>query len=377
MYAPIPAFSLSKKHRNIINSLLKDESPYLAHHPILGWGIRPNGSTELYRANSAGIRAEREYSIAPPKKTIRIATFGDSFIHCDDVKNANTWQEAMHNLNSRFEVLNFGVGGYGLDQALLRYENQGLQYNPHIVFIGFMAENIYRSVNTFRPFYYSNTNVPLTKPRFIIRNGQLTLIKNPLDSLRKYQTLLKHEQSLLSKIGTYDYYYQTKYHPNFLDIFKTYQVFREAVWRYSGITSRNTIIKNGVYNTQSEAYSVITKLFDKFYRLSLRNNSLPIIVIFPQKKDLQQFRKEKKTRYSPLLHYLNSKHYLYIDLLNAFDVFEKHQHIEDYFEGHYSQLGNEAVAKYMMQYLLSKNLMDRHSINMTLKYENKLRSRLE
>ena len=52
----------------------------------------------------------------------------------------------MESYDSNMEVINFGVGGFGLDQAYLRYLEDGIQYKSHIVMIGFMSENIYRNV---------------------------------------------------------------------------------------------------------------------------------------------------------------------------------------------------------------------------------------
>ena len=58
----------------------------------------------------------------------------------------------MESYGSHIEALNFGVGGFGLDQAYLRYLEDGIQYNSHIVLIGFMSENIYRNVIPIVPF---------------------------------------------------------------------------------------------------------------------------------------------------------------------------------------------------------------------------------
>ena len=38
----------------------------------------------------------------------------------------------------------FGVPGYGLDQAFLRYLEEGRRFGFDVVLIGFMTENIFR-----------------------------------------------------------------------------------------------------------------------------------------------------------------------------------------------------------------------------------------
>ncbi len=47
----------------------------------------------------------------------------------------------LNELDTRLEVPNFGVGAYGLDQSFLRYQQDAVDFSPHIVVIGFMSEN--------------------------------------------------------------------------------------------------------------------------------------------------------------------------------------------------------------------------------------------
>ena len=53
-----------------------------------------------------------------------IAAFGDSAF-CRQVGDGETWESALGR-EMRTGVLNYGVGNYGLDQALLRYEKTQL-----------------------------------------------------------------------------------------------------------------------------------------------------------------------------------------------------------------------------------------------------------
>lgn len=114
----------------------------------------------------------------------------------------------MESYGPNIEALNFGVGAFGLDQAYLRYLEDGIQYNSHIVLIGFMPDNIYRNVNTYRPFLNSRTRMPLAKPRFVIRDGRLSLVPNPMQTLNDYNMLLSNPRDVLSEIGIHDHYYK-------------------------------------------------------------------------------------------------------------------------------------------------------------------------
>ena len=163
---------LSQKQIDSIKRIIEQKTNYTVFSSTLGWSIKQNGYSKLYKSNSQGLRSNREYELTPPHGISRITTFGDSFTHCDDVNNNETWQAIIESYQSNLEVLNFGVPGYGLDQAYLRYLEDGSQYESHITLIGFMSENIYRNVNTFRPFYYKTTGIPLAKPRFLIDKNE-------------------------------------------------------------------------------------------------------------------------------------------------------------------------------------------------------------
>jgi hypothetical protein len=52
---------ISDKHKNIINTFLSQQTNYVIFSTTLGWTIKENGISELYQANSSGIRSTKEY----------------------------------------------------------------------------------------------------------------------------------------------------------------------------------------------------------------------------------------------------------------------------------------------------------------------------
>ncbi len=104
----------------------------------LGYTIGQSKATGTYQSNAQGFRANRNYTLLPSKNTLRIATFGDSFVFCDDEVNEDSWPYILEHSVDNLEVLNFGVSGYGLSQSYLRYLQDGLRYNPDIIFINYV-----------------------------------------------------------------------------------------------------------------------------------------------------------------------------------------------------------------------------------------------
>lgn len=348
----LPVDKLSRKQMDEITNIIEQKTNYYTFSPALGWSIKNNGFSKLYQANSQGIRSDKEYELTPPHGVNRVLTFGDSFTHCDDVNNNETWQAIMEGVDSNLEVLNFGVGAFGLDQAYLRYLDDGYQYKSHIVLIGFMSEDIYRNVNTFRPFYYPNGGMPLAKPRFIITNNKLSLVPNQLNEVYEYNNLLQYPREVLRKLGVNDFYFQNRFSLNTFGWSPTVQMLEMLIRKAINKYHKGGIITNGLYNESSEAFIVTKRIFDLFYSEVINNNSMPVILIFPNKDDVLHYRREGAKKYSPLLSYFDFMGFRYIDLMDAFE----NSNVDDLFVGHYSPLGNRLVAKYIHNYL---NNMDR------------------
>jgi len=354
-YSPSIRHQLSSKSRHKLLSLIKNKTKYITCSRELGWSLIPGGTSDnkKYHANNDTIRSDKEFTLEPPAKKIRIATFGDSFVHGDNVILEETWQKKMLLENENLEVLNFGVGGYGLDQAYLRYLNDGARFNPHIVFIGYMPENIHRNVSVFRPFYIEDTSLPLSKPYFIInKNNELSLIPNPIQSIEEYRPLLKKPKQTLKKLGKNDFFYQTKYSQSILDFSPFVRLFKIFIHQL-----QPKIISNEYYNQKHDAYKITTKIFDQFYQSAQKNKSTPIILITPTENDVRRYKKTKTKMYQPLLDYFDEKNYQVIDLMGAFEKYDKNKRLYNYFINHYSPKATPFIAKYIIEELEKKNLI--------------------
>ena len=154
----------------------------------LGWRPRPNASGQ--QKNSAGQSwqwATDKYGARRNQKfpaSLRpyIATFGDSFTFGDEVGDNETWQYFLSNILNA-GVANYGVGGYGTDQAYLRFNKkirQGL--TPKIAVLSIYEDNYKRVLNRFRPFFNPETGFKLGfKPRADVdRFGKLRFLETPL-----------------------------------------------------------------------------------------------------------------------------------------------------------------------------------------------------
>ncbi len=135
----------------------------------LGWvnrrGLSSSGDPRQYAYDLLGAREARR-----PFAATRVSTYGDSFTHGDLVAPDETWSQRLA-VHLRTNVQNFGVGGYGTDQALLRLEqNCRAGLRADVVVLGIFSENVNRVLGNLRAFYTNAMCLPCAtngpKPMF-------------------------------------------------------------------------------------------------------------------------------------------------------------------------------------------------------------------
>jgi hypothetical protein len=343
-YRPLVVDRLSAEHRGLLESFLAGRPSLFQHDAVLGWTLRPGFRSALCTIGLDGRRRDpaRPEPIAP---AVRVATFGDSFTFGGDVADRYAFPEVLARLDAGLEVENFGVPAYGLDQAFLRYQREGRPTHPQVVVIGFMSENIFRNVNVFRPFYRPPSQVPFAKPRYLPGQPGPTLVDNPLPRLEDYRRLLARPAETLEQLGRYDYFYQTRLRAGAFDrsaAVRLVKLAREQLLPGEGI------VRRGYYDADSEAFRVTTGLFRAFYEMALRDGAQPVILVFPERGDLERWRSTHTKRYTPLLQFLATKRYRVVDAMTALDAAGNEHPVADLIPAHLSPLANQRVAEYLL-----------------------------
>jgi hypothetical protein len=351
-YVPAQMGELIEKHRIWIERRLGGRGDsYMVADSELGWVVGKSRKVRGYHSNSAGIRSNHEYAPVPPPGVLRIGAFGDSFTHASDVANPVTWEMQLEGMVPGLEVLNFGVPGYGPDQAFLRYRREGVAFHPHIVFIGFMSENVGRVVNTFRPFYFPNSGMAFGKPRFALDGSALLLYPNPLRDDDAYRKLLADPAHELPRVGEHDYYYQQRSRRSRFDFLPSVRMAWVIHERFA-----QPLTLGGVYNPRWEGFRVSVRMVEQFYREALQHGSLPVVVLFPQRSDLRDHRDHRPLVYGPLLAAFHRDGLVTIDLMDAFDRYDPQGALVLRKFIHYPPDGNTMVARYLVDWLRAQKL---------------------
>ena len=146
----------------------------IAYHPRLGWLPRPGQFSWDWTSNvdASSVRSNGR-SIATVSRPRPILAVGDSFTFGDEVKDSETWAAHLEEiLNTR--VLNAGVPAYGIDQAFLRAELLLDKYDPDVVILSFISDDINRTEYSYYPWGRG------WKPYFEYQDGSLILRNVPV-----------------------------------------------------------------------------------------------------------------------------------------------------------------------------------------------------
>lgn len=354
--SPVPReFLLPLPYKRDAVERIAASDTYISFDHDLGWVPTPDSSRVgggiMYRANRAGLRAEREYPFGPSPGTQRIAAFGDSFTYCEEVDYSECWTTRLEAALNGSEVLNFGVPGYGPDQAWLRYERDGQAYGNCAVLIGYMVENINRVVNRFRPFYEPAGGLVLSKPRFLLQGDGLELVANPANSPEE----LMDPRWVEERLGPNDrWYFPGVFVPNPLDRLQIVRLARTAAYRRGPADLEFTASWAGqlarAYQGQDESYQVVGRVLIEFARAVRRDGATPVVIIFGTRMDLEALRSRGEKAYAPLLDWLAREGIATLDVDDAL-VRQVRSSAGAIIDNHYTSRGNRLVTEALARQL--------------------------
>jgi hypothetical protein len=324
---------------------------YLRFDADLGWSLEPDvrrpDDGVIYQTNAAGLRAEREYSVEPPAGVRRVAAFGDSFTHCDEVGYQECWSARLEQAWERSEVLNFGLPASAPDQGWLRYQRDARQYHPCAVLIGFQVENVNRVVNRYRPFYAPTSGVALSKPRFLLDGDGLRLLPNPATSPAQLDDPSWVERTL----GPDDFwYFPGMFEPKPLDDLVLARLTRTVLYQ----RHRSTLVGPTVdgrpdrraYIFGDERFEVSGRILIQFARQAEADGATAVVVFFGQRAEVAGLRRREPKAYQPLLDWLAAEHVTVVDVTTDLAREANRIGTDRLFaqNGHYSPRGNEVIS---------------------------------
>ena len=174
---------------------------------VLGWSPRPGSVQDGAQFDWAGSRVGTG-PLPPAESDVdrMVALVGCSFTLGSEVGDQETWACGLDERWSGTRIGNFGVGGYGADQALLRYRRDVAPLKPDEVWFGFFPHAALRVSSQFPQLYLRwRARTVLFKPRFSLNSSEVLELhesptRRPEDALR----LIRDHEAFLDAIGDND-----------------------------------------------------------------------------------------------------------------------------------------------------------------------------
>ncbi|APX96348.1 hypothetical protein [Natronorubrum daqingense] len=216
----IPAVA-TEEFPEIDRTLLDKFSSY---DPELGWSPQPNREKQKDTGDhlpGEEVRSVVTYStdeygsrVCVPKDRdedaeLTVSTYGDSYCFCREVDDDETFQ---HYLSTDLDthVSNYGGGNYGLDQALMRLKRQYPDEETDYVFMVVTAASIARILSVWK-HYQEFGNILAVKPRYVLENGSLERVENPVQEKEELLDL----PAKADVLREYDFHYDHWFKPHY------------------------------------------------------------------------------------------------------------------------------------------------------------------
>lgn len=289
------------------------------------------------------------------------SVYGDSFVWGDDIPLAQGWVEQLsRKLSCR--VANYGVSGYGTDQAYLRFKRMTRDDAP-VALLGIFPENVMRNVNQYRQFIGFNQTPLVLKGRFLLDSaGRLVWIHRPRIDEAGYLRLLRDPASVVP----HDYMLpDTRDGPVTLRFPYLVTAARIALmprlWtRISGSPSWSDFYRA---DHPSGALALTVAIAEAFVRDAERRGKRALVVMLPGASSFRARAKYGAPEYQPLLAALAARHVAAFDPASALSAtLGQRSYCALYTDpphcaGHFGVFGSGIVADVMLAELRRRGLV--------------------
>ncbi len=316
--------------------------------PVLGWPP----PDEIGGASYDETGARRTPAFPQPGREC-ITTYGDSFTYASDVGDADAWANVLSRLlNCR--VGNFGVGGYGTDQAYLRFERNPSDRAP-VTLLGIYPDDAIRNLT--RDAYLAFGLYPASfKPRFDRVQGKLVLLPMPTIPSDRLADYFVHPERFLADDRLLP---GTPFGPVRAAFPYTAALLRIAL----GPRIRNWVLGRPSWMSlytpgdASGGLEAMEGIVGKFAALCHQRDKRCAVLLFPTPKSYAYFEKTGRSALADLSQRLDRLGMPHLDLAAAIsrdlagrpycDLVDRPGNCA----GHYNARGNELVAKLVRRFL--------------------------
>jgi len=335
------------------------------HHEAVG-STGVDGSKVFYSYESDGARKVINF----PDKSCRIRTYGDSFTHCSQANNNETWEEYLA-AHIQEPVRNYGVGGYSVYQAYRRMLKVEKQISSGYIILNIWDDDHYRNLDAWRSIRFGYGS----RCGFTLPHLRVDVAK---DICKQVENISKTQEDLY-KLCNEDYLWQT-----FKDdpILKMVMAARRGGKNISDELINPVAVTFGIPDEKiadTEAAKKIKKIHTEAALFATKNivtwaedftkrnrKKLMIMLTFGRGNVAKHLSGQSRFDQN-FVDWLKNKPYPVIDMLDVFaDDYRKYKvdidrYLEPFYNGHHTPRGNFftawAIKDKVIQWLNPKPLL--------------------
>jgi hypothetical protein len=285
-------------------------------------------------------------------------SYGDSYVEGAEVGAEDTWQAHFERLTGQ-AILNLGVGGYGLDQAVLKFEKYGRQYPTRIAILG-LYHQPYRRALSYHPFYYFSNKDAYTfafKPVFVKNHDRFELLRPPCATPAcVVEVLSQPDHEVWRRLAKYDHWYRVNQErpvPGFPNTITYARVLPERlrVWREQQGA-------DNYFFPSAGSLEVIEYIIERFVNDSRAMGMTPLCLLLYAASDLRLIKAGVRFD-DKLLAFLADRAIPHVD--TARYILDQHRNDDSFGglqapKGHLNARGNRLVAEALASGLASVGL---------------------
>lgn len=284
-----------------------DYAAYLADRdPVLGWPRRSELARDSDAVGSRPVPAFPDPAASPAI----VSLYGDSFTWGSEVDDEHAWGNVLAQRLGR-RVNNFGVRGYGSDQAALRFrlnEND----TARVVVLAHLSENVLRNVNRYRDLLGSSGGLAF-KPRFVAGDDDaLTLVPMPELTPESYRACVRHPGDFLEHET---FLPGSRFGPARPAFPFTWRVIRSFGHRLivSRLTGRPHYASFYAPDHPARGTAVTAGILAQFAGEARTRGRVPVVLVLPTGRDIADFRARGVWSYAPLAAELDRRGLAWLD----------------------------------------------------------------
>jgi hypothetical protein len=202
-------------------------------------------------------------------------------------------------------VGNYGQGGYGTDQAFLRYRHNDAD-RATVVILGLLTENVVRHLTRDRDLLTYSMAFAY-KPRFVVEEGELVLV--PLPCLTEDEHLrlvgLKSPQLELEYESFFPGGPAGMYLPGFPYTYSLARGLGDYRFR-ARLVGRPTHAEYFERGHPLQGYEITRGICLEFAKLARSRKQYPLVLVLPTRQDVESWRKDHQWCYDELVADLRS-----------------------------------------------------------------------